>query len=255
MQSGVRPWYTRPLGIAGIVVAAPVAAWVLFFVWNLGQSIFLLRSGSLDPAADFKKKQFAATVSDVFANTQVTAEDLKRIEEGDHPSLGIADAKVTIVEFIDWDCPYCREVSPTVRGFLAANPNRVRIIVRDFPLSDIHPQARDAAIAARCVYQVGGNDLFWMYHDRLFTTQGSHASADLRRYADAIGVDLSRYDGCIENPRTVSSVDASISDGQRAGVGATPTFFFNGTRIPGAIDPESFEVIVRAAETVTTKQP
>jgi protein-disulfide isomerase len=255
METGAPPLYRRPIGIVLLVLLIPVAVWVVWFLWQLGASLWLLRSGDVDPMAELKKRQFASTVAKTFQKAEVTEDDLARIASGNHPSLGNPDAPVTIVEFVDWDCPYCRAVAPKVQAFLRANPDRVNYILRDFPIVELHPQAMDAALAGRCVFEVADPEIYWMYHDRLFATQGSqaHTPANLRRYAQDLGVDIARYDGCLVNPKTQKTIDTSMEEGRRAGVGATPTFFFNGIAIPGDIDSESFEVIVKAAEAASTR--
>jgi protein-disulfide isomerase len=211
-----------------------------------------LHSTGADPLADFQKRQFASSVSQTFANAEVTDVNLERITKGNNPSLGNPDAKVTIVEFVDWGCPYCRQEAPIVRSFLKAHPDRVHLILRDFPIPELHPQAKDAALAARCVFETSSPEVFWIFHDRLFATQNSHTAPNLRRYAKDAGVDLARYDECLVNPAIQKTIETSIEDGRAAGVNATPTFFFNGVRIPGAIDADSFEVIIQQAEAHAT---
>lgn len=253
METGVRPWYRRPYGIVAILVLLPILIWIVWFLWQLVASLWLLQRGGADPLADLQKKTFEASVAKSFQQTDVRPENLAKIASGDYPQLGNAEAVVTIVEFMDWDCPYCRQTAPMIRTYLSEHPDRVNFVLRDFPLTELHPQARIAALAGRCVYETAEAAVFWEYHDRLFATQGAHAPADLRRYAKDLGVDLARYDACLTDPKTGAKIDGSLEEGKQVGVGATPTFFFNGVSIPGAIDAESFEIIVQAAEKAATR--
>lgn len=247
MPEPVRPWFRRPFAIFGAVILILVLAWSGYFAWQVIRAAQLLSRGQ-DLATLMKQKKFQASIAKTLANTKVTAEDLSRIEAADEPTLGNPKATVRIVEFVDYQCPYSRQVAPVLRSFMRTHANDAFLIVRDFPIVDLHPDAERVAIAARCIYEQKNADRYWSYHDRLFASQEALSAADLRLYAQQAGAAMTTFDLCVANARTLARVRRSHDDGVAAGVGGTPTFFFNGVKIEGAPDAESLEVIFQEAK-------
>lgn len=147
------------------------------------------------------------------------------------PSLGPAAAPVTIVEFNDFQCPFCQRVQPTLKELLKAYPTQVRLVFRDFPLAQIHKDARKAAEAARCAAEQGK---FWQYHDVLYANVGKQRESDLRRYALDLGLEEPRFTQCLASGQHAGAIERGLSDGRRLGVTGTPTFFVNGVPLVGA---------------------
>lgn len=237
------PWFRRPFRLALFAIGALFGAWFLYFGWLVAQSVVLLKSGQ-NPQDVARQKQFQASIARTIKTTTVTAADLKRIEpSGEEPTLGNPSASVRIVEFLDYQCPFCREEAPTIRAFMAKHASDAFLILRDFPIADLHPDAERVAVAARCVFLQGDADRFWKFHDRLFASQEQQAAGDLRLYAQQLGVDLTRFDSCVASQEPLTHIQSSFADGTAAGVEGTPTFFFNGVKIQGAIDADSLETI------------
>ncbi|MCX7751256.1 MAG: DsbA family protein [Blastocatellia bacterium] len=141
------------------------------------------------------------------------------------PSKGAKDARLVIVEFSDYQCPFCaRHVRETVPKIERAyvRTGKVRYVFRDFPLEAIHPQAFQAAEAARCAGEQGK---FWEMHDRLFAHQNALQREDLIAHAEALGLNPRRFQQCLEGRRFAERVRRDLSEGQRAGVRGTPSFF------------------------------
>jgi protein-disulfide isomerase len=157
------------------------------------------------------------------------------------PALGPAGAPVEIVEFSDFQCPFCQRAAATVQKVRAAFGDRVRLVFKDFPLST-HPDAFAAAEAAQCAREQGK---FWEYHDRLFANQQALGRGDLKRYAVQLGLDAARFDACLNEDRLKYLVQADVDESQRYGVSSTPTFFINGRLLSGALPFEVFEQVVR----------
>jgi protein-disulfide isomerase len=157
--------------------------------------------------------------------------------------LGSPDAKIHIVEFLDYQCPFCRSTAPAIRAFMERHASDVLFEVRDFPLESLHPQAMDAAIAARCIFAQGDANRYWRYHDILYATQDELDASALRTDAQAVGADLSAFDACVSSRAPETSIRASMADGVAAGVQGTPTFFVNGYLVQGALEPADFEAI------------
>jgi protein-disulfide isomerase len=154
---------------------------------------------------------------------------------------GSPDAPVTIVEFSDFQCPYCQKSQAVIDEVMAKYAGRVRLAFRDYPLRSLHPQAQAAAEASRCAAEQGK---FWEYHDRLFGNQNKLNPPDLAEHARALQLDEQRFDTCIKSGRNKASIDADVQEGTGAGVNGTPAFFINGIALSGAQPAAAFEKIV-----------
>jgi len=157
------------------------------------------------------------------------------------PVRGATDAPVTIVEFSDFECPFCKQTHPTLKQLLERYPGKVRLAYRDFPLDSIHPQARRAAEAARCASDQGK---FWEYHDVLFTQSPQLTLEDLRRYAGQVGLDITKFDGCLAAGVHKTTVQRDLDEGNRLGITGTPAFFINGRTLTGAQPLEAFARLI-----------
>src|SRR5262245_37021089 len=172
------------------------------------------------------------------------------------PVRGAAVAPVTVVEFSDFECPFCKQTHPTLKQLLERYPGKVRLAYRDFPLDSIHPQARRAAEAARCAQDQGK---FWEYHDVLFTQSPQLATEDLRRYAGQVGLDVTKFDSCLAAGTHKAAVQRDLDEGNRLGVTGTPAFFINGRSLSGAQPLEAFtrmidQELARVATSETGKK-
>jgi protein-disulfide isomerase len=148
------------------------------------------------------------------------------------PAVGPDDAPVEFVEFTDYECPFCKrffeETYPEIR---AEYKDRVKFVVRNFPLRSIHADAQKAAEAAECAFDQGQ---FWRYHDHLFRNSENLGEDDLRRYARDLGLDGRQFDTCLDSGAKVDIVQRDVKDGYRFGVSGTPAFFINGQVLVGA---------------------
>jgi protein-disulfide isomerase len=160
---------------------------------------------------------------------------------GTEPVKGEASAPVTIVEYSDFQCPYCLRVMPTLKRLKDAYGDRVRVIWKDFPLTQIHPQAFKAAEAAHCA---GDEGKFWEYHDVLFANQAALQVDDLKGYASKIALDKARFSACLDTSKYAERVRDTIAEGNRLGVTSTPTVYINGRALSGAYPYEDFVSII-----------
>jgi protein-disulfide isomerase len=156
------------------------------------------------------------------------------------PSLGPEDAPVTIIEFSDYECPFCQRAHPTVNRVLERYGDRVRLVYRHFPLR-FHERARPAAEAAACANAQGR---FWDYHERLFSEGGELADADLERIAAGSELDMTAFTTCFAGRQFQDTVEADIKAGSEAGVDGPPAFFVNGIRLTGAQPLEAFAKLI-----------
>lgn len=228
--------------VVGVLVSALMGAWFVYFVWLVGTHIVLVRQGK-NPTALLKQQRFQASVAKTLEVNKLNADDLTRIEpKGPEPTMGNPNAKVRIIEFVDYQCPYSKQVAPVIREFMKKHSDEASLTLRNFPVTELYPDAERVAVAARCVFEQIPNR-YWEFHDRLFASQPQQSVEDLRLYASQAGANVARYDDCVALNRPLSQIKQSISDGEASGVIGTPTFFFNGVKIQGAMDAESLEVI------------
>jgi protein-disulfide isomerase len=148
------------------------------------------------------------------------------------PMKGNPNAKVTIVEFSDFECPYCSRAVDEVEAVLKAYPKEVKLYYLHFPLTSIHKTAMPAAIAAECA---GQQDKFWPFHDKLFQNQSSLRDDFFKTTAKDLGLDESKFVACLENPATKDRVKQDQDQGNAAGVEGTPSFYINGSQYPQGI--------------------
>ena len=158
------------------------------------------------------------------------------------PTLGPADAKVTIVEFSDFECPFCKASFLTIRSLLNEFPDDVRLVYRHFPLRTIHPLAQDLAHASMCAHDQGK---FWAFHDQLFIQQESVTRENLDRIAQQVGLDTRAFRRCQDSNRFKEAVDADFADAVSLGGRGTPTWVVNGGRLEGVLPIDIWRDIVR----------
>jgi len=165
----------------------------------------------------------------------------------DDPSLGNPNAPVTIVEFSDFQCPYCARFFANTLGALKdkyVKTGKVRFVYRDFPLSSIHSEATGAAEAAACANEQGK---FWEYHDKIFQNQQALGAANYKQWAKDLGLNAAAFNQCVDARRYADEVQKDFNDGRKAGISGTPTFFINGKMVVGALPIEEFEIAIEEA--------
>jgi len=157
------------------------------------------------------------------------------------PFKGSATAPVTIVEFSDFHCPFCKRVQPTLAQLVSKYDGKVKLVHRDFPIDQLHPAARKAHEAARCANDQGK---FWAYHDKLYENAPKASPEQLKAYAKEVGLDLAAFEQCVSSGKYQAAVQKDNDEGTRAGVTGTPAFFINGRLLSGAQPLESFVSLI-----------
>ena len=163
------------------------------------------------------------------------------VDPGTGPVRGEAEAPVTIVEWSDFECPYCKRVLPTLERLFEEYPTDVRLVFRHFPLHAIHPNAQAAAEAAVCAQDLGA---FWELHDLMFEEQGALGVDDLKDKAERAGLDAEAFAACMEAEDAPGRVEADRLAGILAGVNGTPALFVNGRPLAGAVAYEDLAGVV-----------
>ncbi len=169
----------------------------------------------------------------------------------DDPVLGSADARVLMIEFGDYQCPSCRmfwkDVEPRLKKDYI-DTGKVKLVFRDFPLTQIHPEAMLAAMAVDCA---GEQNKYWEYHDKVYREQYNKGddvirfkAADLKKWAKDTKLDQARFDQCLDSEKYKSEVLKDRMDGEAAGVQGTPTFFINGRVMGGAQQYPEYKKVI-----------
>jgi protein-disulfide isomerase len=157
------------------------------------------------------------------------------------PFQGAAKAPVTIVEFSDFHCPYCKRVQPTIAQILAKYGDKVKLVYRHYPIDSLHPGARKAAEAAQCANEQGK---FWPYHDKLYAGGTDVSSGTLKVFAEEAKLDVSAFDACLTSRKYQAAVQKDVEEAARLGVTGTPAFFINGRLISGSQPLETFARVI-----------
>ena len=161
----------------------------------------------------------------------------------DDPVEGSENAPVTLIEFSDFECPFCGRFFQQTLPQIEENyikTGKVRHVFRDFPLT-FHQYAQKAAEASECADEQGK---FWEYHDKLFENQNALDTGSLKQYAKDLGLDTAKFNSCLDSGKMTSEVQKDFSDGAQSGVSGTPTFFINGIQIVGAQPYSAFEQLI-----------
>jgi protein-disulfide isomerase len=230
---------------AAPVTEADVAAWY-------GSNPQRVQGAALDqvraPIKSMLTEERLENARDVYVNTLKAKTAVRMMLEpprsavraGTSPAKGPANAPVELIEFADFQCPFCLAASPTVKRVLDTYGDRIHFVYRNFPLQN-HPDARPAAEAAQCAHEQGQ---FWPYHDRLFAQPGKLSDADLKKTAADLGLDAPRFDACVDGHKYKPVVDADAQAGAEAGVSGTPAFFINGRLLSGAQPYDAFKRVI-----------
>ncbi len=214
-----------------------------------------LRGRSLEEVRDdlvqeLKRRKQSQMFADYIAELEkrkgvkrdLPAPDLPRIPVSvdDDPARGPEDAPVTIIQFADYQCPYCGRAQDTVHKVLQTYGDKVRFVYRDFPLS-FHDRAVAAAVAANCAEPQGK---YWEMNEAIMAKQSALQEDDLVGYAKQVGLDLDKWNACRKDPAVVAEILKDQDDGSEAGVDGTPAFFINGILLSGAQPFSAFQEII-----------
>jgi Na+/H+ antiporter NhaA len=214
------------LGVLAAAVVAPVIAWVVFRVTRrLPTSV--------------RQRQLAGTRDDLLDLSDEVDPERDHVRGSD-------DAPVTLLEYGDYQCPYCGQAEVVIRDLLDSFGDDLRYVWRHLPLNDVHEHAQMAAEAAEAAAAQGK---FWDMHDMLLDHQGDLTPSDLSRYANDLGLDLNRFWDDLRSRKHAPRVGEDVASADASGVAGTPTFFINGKRHQGAYDTNTLTSAVRSART------
>jgi protein-disulfide isomerase len=189
--------------------------------------------------AEERREAFVGELRAKYKTTVALSPPVVAVATAGRPERGAAKAPVTIIEFSDYECPFCKRAEPVVDKVLGHYKDQVRLVFRDFPLG-MHEHARGAAEAANCANAQGK---FWEYHQKLFAAKDL-APEKLKAMAGEVGLDQAKFDQCLEKAEFKAGIDKDIADGNEAGVTGTPAFFINGRMLSGAQPFEKFKEVI-----------
>jgi len=181
-------------------------------------------------------------------------ENIKPVGSDDH-IFGNPSAPVKVVAFSDLECPFCRSFHPTIKKIVADYNGKVALVYRHFPLDELHPKARKEAVATECAAELGGNQAFWTYVDKVFEITPSNNGLDpalLPQIAQNIGLNRSKFESCLNSAKFDSKINASVKDAMDSGARGTPYSVVISKDnekyiIPGALDYEQIKPIIDQA--------
>ena len=192
-----------------------------------GQKEILDRLASLEKSVQEVKKT-AATPAPASAHAQIDPAKIYNIPLSNSPVRGPSDAKVTVVEFADYQCPFCGQAEGLMNQVLASYPKEVRLVYKQFPLSTIHPQAMAASKAALAA---GRQGKYWEMHDLIFRNQRDLTPEKLTELAGSLQLDVMQFEKDMESPEVLAQISREQQEGKSADVVGTPTIFVNGKRL------------------------
>lgn len=236
-QVGMQPKASFFLGLmSGVAVMSLVGFVVVttLYVQNGGTPASAKNSGTVAGAAVNSAAQPSPTAN---------PDAIRAVSNDDH-AIGAKNAKVTMIEYSDLQCPFCSRVHPTIQQLMKDYEGKIQWVFRHFPLESIHPQARPAAIASECIAELGGNDDFWKFTDAMMADQSKMSASYYEQLAGEYGIDVNKFKTCLTDPDTAAKVNRDAAEAQAAGAQGTPATFINGTLVSGAVPIDQFKSII-----------
>ena len=231
LPSAKHNWLAVLITLVGLALLA-------LFAWRVVYYSTRIQSGELFAAPSFLSSYTAS----VATSSIPIPPGQFNLDTEDDPALGSTAAKVTIVEFADFGCPYSRQSSQVVRAAAAKYGDQVRFVYRDYPINELHPTAERAAEAGECAQDQGK---FWEYHDKLYLNQTDLRDETFVRFAEELNMDVPAFERCLESGVYEDEVALDYVAGLDAGVRGTPTFFLNGNRVPGSIPADVLDSLIQ----------
>lgn len=226
----------------GIAASSTIAlALMMGMVWK----------GKISPGGEAAQQQVAQAPNPTpSANDpqqpSLPSKPVKAVTADDHVT-GAKNAKVTLIEYSDFECPFCKRHEPSIAQALKDFPNDVRVVYRQYPLVSIHQNAEKAAEASECANKLGGNDAFWKMHAKLFERSPDLGVDSLVAVAKEIGLNQAAFKSCLDSGSMKARIDADVASGNDSGVEGTPATFVNGQLVSGAVPYATLKAQIQAA--------
>jgi protein-disulfide isomerase len=236
-----KPWYKTTgggifLGIIGIIVLATI-----LFSGLTGYYAWQIKAGKAgDLTQEFRPEFSTAAAINPREQPRITVDNPDQYVRPHNPTYGNKNAPIRIIMFIDFECPYCQKSYPILKSVTERYGDAVSLVFKHFPLTSIHPNAEQAALAASCADDQGA---FWKYHDILFTKKQLDKAA-LLSYADEINLDATVFAACLSAASHQANIDQDLADGIATGTRGTPTYIVNQIKVEGVIDEATWDELL-----------
>ncbi len=231
-----------PLLILGFLLVFGVGLGAGYIFWGIPLSQNRVELENVKAQLETLKGSASVITEEAGSDGEIKQVTRYDIEEDGDPSIGPADAPITIIEFSDYQCPYCQRWHEQVwPKLLETFPDEIRLVYRDFPLYSIHAEAAPAAAAANCAAE---QDAYWQFHDLLFDGGLELGRETYLSYAGDLGLNLTDFETCLNDNRYESEVTADYEYALGLGIQSTPTFFINGIALVGAQPFEVFQEVI-----------
>ncbi|MBL7058311.1 DsbA family protein [Patescibacteria group bacterium] len=220
-------WYQKIWGRILLGILTIIIAYLLAF------SLYVFKLiGSIKNRANITQTSIPSATSLDMTKIRATAENKLSY------SIGAANPKITIVEFSDFECPYCKETQPIIQSIVKKYPNDVKLIFRDLPL---HDDSKQLAILARCA---GEQQKFWPMHDFIFENQGNVNEENLSTMAKSININVSNFSSCLNSEKHTKLIEKDVNDAILLNISGTPAWIINGYKIEGSLPASTWEQII-----------
>lgn len=219
----------------GAIIATIFLFFFVYYTWQL-------KYGSTEKLQTITKSLEGSftQINKTDTDAPTSRSDWKSFIHPENPSLGESNAPVTIVMFIDFECPYCQQSFPIFNSVIDTFGSAVHLVFKQFPLTSIHPSARSVAEASMCANEQGG---FWKFYNATF--EGSKLDeSSLYAYASASGINTAIFDTCFKERKYAKTIDHDLTDGVTLGVRGTPTYIINGTFVEGVLTLDEWKNII-----------
>ncbi|OGY42544.1 MAG: hypothetical protein A2Y82_04250 [Candidatus Buchananbacteria bacterium RBG_13_36_9] len=231
LEKKPKKWHQRWWGLVVLFVFSICILYVGAFIYEL---VSLVEAQNQIYVDSLIQPDFQQSVSSSIRDT---------IEIANAPFLGPAQAEIVIVEFSDFQCPFCKEAYPILKDIRQDYAQTVKIIYRDFPNILNHPDALNAALAVNCA---NDQNKFAVYHDLLFENQSDLSLENLKSLAQIAGLETIKFNQCLDEQKYLGKVQIDLQDGAKLGVQGTPTFYLNGIRVDGVIPYDQLKLVIES---------
>jgi protein-disulfide isomerase len=234
-----KPWYQKPLKIILLIFGLAVIGITIAFLILLGYYLWNIRYGDSTELTKRFNNHFTY-------NTETNLQIRPKVEKDinlyikDHNPILDNNAPITIIAFIDFECPFCQEAYPTFNNVMQRYGPAVNIVFKHYPISSIHPNALPSALASSCAQD---QDKFWEYYHLLFRTKKLEAEY-LNAYAKELNLDLVEFQKCMVSQKNRINIEEDIQDGTDLEVRGTPTYFVNQIKIEGVTSLQDWDLII-----------
>ncbi len=218
----MRPWYKKWWGMLIIALAIFVLALVLSFSWAVYKRV-----------QEIRDEQFVNMQQDYLEN----------LAPGYSPRLGTDTPALRIVEFSDFQCPFCAQSAPIMKQVVEYYSGLIQYVYRHMPIDELHPDAWNASLASTCADE---QNSFWTYHDEIFANQDNLSKDNLFALAQNMSLDMDQFKSCFDSEKYAYQVRRDMNDGAELDIEGTPTFFVNGEMLSGVLSLDQWKVILDA---------